>query len=143
MYIFNLLLSEIVQIYLSGMSIYYYLFFSCFNIFQSVCLYLSLNVRFSFVWFQGGNIIEEADLQEIGIHNAADRQKLCSAAQNLPSIKPLTAYKETENFPKNVDEWLNSINLQEYSENFSNNNITDMNRALKLWEVELNTVSFI
>ncbi|XP_035214092.1 ankyrin repeat and SAM domain-containing protein 1A-like [Stegodyphus dumicola] len=95
---------------------------------------------FDDVNFLGGKILEEVDLLEIGIHNASDRQKLCSSAQKLPSIQPVNKYKGTENFPKSVDEWLKSINLQEYSENFSNNNITDMDRALKLWEVELNTV---
>ncbi|GFY65001.1 ankyrin repeat and sterile alpha motif domain-containing protein 1B [Trichonephila inaurata madagascariensis] len=90
--------------------------------------------------FMGGNILEEADLQEIGVHNAIDRQKLCTFAQKLPSIQPISTYRETEKFPKSVDEWLKSINLMEYNENFSNNNITDMDRALKLWEVELNTV---
>ncbi|KAG8201362.1 hypothetical protein JTE90_016838 [Oedothorax gibbosus] len=95
---------------------------------------------FDDIKFLGGNIVEEVDLQEIGIHNDGDRQKLCTAAQNLPAIQPITAFKGTEKFPQSVDDWLKSINLQEYSENFSNNNITDMNRALKLWEVELNTV---
>ncbi|GIY92453.1 ankyrin repeat and sterile alpha motif domain-containing protein 1B [Caerostris extrusa] len=90
--------------------------------------------------FMGGNILEEADLQEIGIHNATDRQKLCTLAQKMSPVQPINTLKGTENFPQSVDEWLKSINLLEYSENFSNNNITNMDRALKLWEVELNTV---
>lgn len=86
-------------------------------------------------------MFDDADLQEIGIQNAADRQKLIISAQQLPSVQPINKLKGTDKFPCSVDEWLKSINLIEYSDNFANNNITDMDRALKLWEVELNTVS--
>lgn len=86
-------------------------------------------------------MLDDADLQEIGIQNAADRQKLIASAQQLPAVQPINKLKGTEKFPSSVAEWLKSLNLLEYSENFINNNITDMDRALKLWEVELNTVS--
>ncbi|XP_054709264.1 ankyrin repeat and sterile alpha motif domain-containing protein 1B-like [Uloborus diversus] len=95
---------------------------------------------FDDVNFLGGNIIEDADLIEIGVQNEKDRNKLCAFAQKLPSVIPLSKMRENGSFPQSVDEWLNSINLLEYSDNFANNNITDMERALKLWEVELNTV---
>lgn len=88
-------------------------------------------------------MLDDADLQEISIHNAADRQKLIASAQQLPAVQPVTKLKGTEHFPRSVDEWLKSLNLIEYSENFANNNITDMDRALKLWEVELNTVGLL
>lgn len=94
-------------------------------------------------FMQGGKMLDDADLQEISIQNAADRQKLIASAQQLPAVQPVTKLKGTEHFPHSVDEWLKSLNLIEYSENFSNNNITDMDRALKLWEVELNTVRLL
>ncbi|XP_042897081.1 ankyrin repeat and SAM domain-containing protein 1A [Parasteatoda tepidariorum] len=95
---------------------------------------------FDDVNFLGGKMIEEQDLLDIGIVNALHRQKLCSAAQNLPAVQPINLLRASDEFPQSVDSWLKSLNLSEYSDNFSNNNITDMDRALKLWEVELNTV---
>lgn len=88
-------------------------------------------------------MLDDIDLQEIGIHNAADRQQLIVSSQHLPSVEPIGKLKNSDSFPESVDEWLHSLNLIEYSENFANNNITDMHRALKLWEVELNTVGFV
>lgn len=41
---------------------------------------------------QGGNIIEDQDLQEIGIKDDKHRQQIIEAAKSLPKVKPISEF---------------------------------------------------
>ncbi|XP_065584477.1 ankyrin repeat and SAM domain-containing protein 1A-like isoform X2 [Artemia franciscana] len=83
--------------------------------------------------FLGSGLLEEDVLLEIGVVNSAHRHAIASAASQLTAdfIKPL---------PSSVEQWLASLNLSQYIDNFKNNLCCDMDKVVKLWEIELVTV---
>lgn len=86
--------------------------------------------------FLGGNIIEDQDLQEIGIKDEKHRRQIIEAAKSLPKVKPISA----DNMPSSVEEWLRSLHLIEYYDTFISHKYDRMERVQHLWEVELSTV---
>ena len=89
--------------------------------------------------FQGGNVMEDCDLLEIGVTNALHRDQIISLAKSLAPVKQLT--KKKDNLQgMTVDDWLKSLDLFEYKDNFKSNGFNDMERVINLWEVELSTV---
>lgn len=91
---------------------------------------------FYFLFFQGGNILDDEDLLEMGVLDQGHRQKILDSCHNLPALRPIG-----DKGPESVGEWLRSLHLDQYLDTFRRNGYDDMARARKLWEVELNSVS--
>ncbi|XP_055998045.1 ankyrin repeat and sterile alpha motif domain-containing protein 1B-like isoform X10 [Ostrea edulis] len=86
--------------------------------------------------FLGKNIMEDGDLETIGITSSEHRKKILDSAKSLSQITPI----DPDNLPPSVSEWLNSLHLSDRTETFVNKNFDTMERVLKLWEVELTSV---
>jgi len=80
--------------------------------------------------------MDDTDLMEIGVTNASHRDRIISEAKHLPNVKLLTKSDEQ----MTVDQWLQSLKLNEYKHSFKSNGYSEMSRVRNLWEVELNTV---
>ncbi|XP_041113226.1 ankyrin repeat and sterile alpha motif domain-containing protein 1B-like isoform X1 [Polyodon spathula] len=89
---------------------------------------------FDNVQFMGSNVVEDQDLLEIGILNSAHRQRFLQAIRLLPRVRPI-GYDG--NNPTSVAEWLESIDLGDYTKSFLVNGYTSMDLVKKIWEVEL------
>ncbi|KAF3859249.1 hypothetical protein F7725_021647 [Dissostichus mawsoni] len=84
--------------------------------------------------FRGSNVVEDQDLLEIGILNSAHRQRLLQAIRLLPRVRPV-GYDG--NNPTSVAEWLESLELGDYTKSFLINGYTSMELVKKIWEIEL------
>uniref|UniRef100_A0A8C9VXK4 Ankyrin repeat and sterile alpha motif domain containing 1B n=1 Tax=Scleropages formosus TaxID=113540 RepID=A0A8C9VXK4_SCLFO len=89
---------------------------------------------FDNVQFMGSNVVEDQDLLEIGILNSAHRQRLLQAIRLLPRVRPI-GYDG--NNPTSVAEWLESLELGDYTKAFLVNGYTSMELVKKIWEIEL------
>ncbi|XP_035281362.1 ankyrin repeat and sterile alpha motif domain-containing protein 1B-like isoform X7 [Anguilla anguilla] len=89
---------------------------------------------FDSVQFMGSNVVEDQDLLEIGILNSAHRQRLLQAIRLLPRVRPV-GYDG--NNPTSVAEWLESLELGDYTKSFLINGYTSMELVKKIWEIEL------
>ncbi|KAF4791542.1 hypothetical protein TURU_129254 [Turdus rufiventris] len=88
----------------------------------------------------GSNVMEDQDLLEIGILNSGHRQRILQAIQLLPKMKQIghDGYN-----PSSVAEWLDSIELGDYTKSFLINGYTSMDLVKKIWEIELINVIMI
>uniref|UniRef100_A0A673IT96 Ankyrin repeat and sterile alpha motif domain-containing protein 1B-like n=1 Tax=Sinocyclocheilus rhinocerous TaxID=307959 RepID=A0A673IT96_9TELE len=93
-----------------------------------------LSNGFDNVQFMGSNVVEDQDLLEIGILNSAHRQRLLQAIRLLPRVRPI-GYDG--NNPTSVAEWLESLELGDYTKSFLINGYTSMELVKKIWEIEL------
>uniref|UniRef100_F7AY43 Ankyrin repeat and sterile alpha motif domain containing 1B n=1 Tax=Monodelphis domestica TaxID=13616 RepID=F7AY43_MONDO len=93
---------------------------------------------FDNVQFMGSNVMEDQDLLEIGILNSGHRQRILQAIQLLPKMRPIG---HDGYHPTSVAEWLDSIELGDYTKSFLINGYTSMDLLKKIWEVELINVS--
>ncbi|CAH0719150.1 unnamed protein product, partial [Brenthis ino] len=89
-------------------------------------------------------ILNENDLREMGIEEN-DRQKILESAKQLPlKIAEISNNYNNNNISKNqnesVDDWLRTINLEQYSDTFRRHLYVDMDRVRRIWEVELTAV---
>ncbi|KAM4670799.1 ankyrin repeat and sterile alpha motif domain-containing protein 1B isoform 4-T4 [Amazona ochrocephala] len=89
---------------------------------------------FDNVQFMGSNVMEDQDLLEIGILNSGHRQRILQAIQLLPKMKQIghDGYN-----PASVAEWLDSIELGDYTKSFLINGYTSMDLVKKIWDIEL------
>uniref|UniRef100_A0A8D0CJQ6 Ankyrin repeat and sterile alpha motif domain-containing protein 1B-like n=1 Tax=Scleropages formosus TaxID=113540 RepID=A0A8D0CJQ6_SCLFO len=85
----------------------------------------------------GSNVVEDQDLLEIGILNSAHRQRLLQAIRLLPKVLPVGC---DGNNPTSVAEWLESLQLRNYTQSFLINGYTSMELVKKIWEAELISV---
>lgn len=97
--------------------------------------------------FQNG-IIEENDLREMGVEESERAKILDSAKQLSLKITEISNNYNNNNMSKlqnsiqteSVEQWLKSINLEQYSETFRKHLYADMDRVRRIWEVELTAV---
>ncbi|XP_029338837.1 ankyrin repeat and sterile alpha motif domain-containing protein 1B [Mus caroli] len=89
---------------------------------------------FDSVQFMGSNVMEDQDLLEIGILNSGHRQRILQAIQLLPKMRPIG---HDGYHPTSVAEWLDSIELGDYTKAFLINGYTSMDLLKKIWELEL------
>ncbi|XP_075790057.1 ankyrin repeat and sterile alpha motif domain-containing protein 1B isoform X4 [Pelodiscus sinensis] len=89
---------------------------------------------FDNVQFMGSNVMEDQDLLEIGILNSGHRQRILQAIQLLPKMKQIgnDGYN-----PTSVADWLDSIELGDYTKSFLINGYTSMDLVKKIWDSEL------
>ncbi|KAK7477301.1 hypothetical protein BaRGS_00031489, partial [Batillaria attramentaria] len=86
--------------------------------------------------FLGGKIMEDQDLTTIGITNEDHRAAIVSAASRLPPVQPI----DQKALPESVESWLETLRLGQYLDTFVSHKYDTMQRVVKLWELELNTV---
>lgn len=89
--------------------------------------------------FLSNNVLEEQDLEVIGVKTAEHRKKILDATKILPDIQPI----DPDNPPDTVEQWLNSLHLSQYLDTFISHKCDSMDRVLQLWELELNNVLHI
>uniref|UniRef100_A0AAY5EF71 Ankyrin repeat and sterile alpha motif domain containing 1A n=1 Tax=Electrophorus electricus TaxID=8005 RepID=A0AAY5EF71_ELEEL len=82
--------------------------------------------------FMGSNVMEEQDLREIGITDAAHRRKLLNAARTLPKVKTLGCDGSTS-----LSSWLDSLGLTEYLPSFLTSGYRTLDCVKNLWELEI------
>ncbi|XP_046569449.1 ankyrin repeat and SAM domain-containing protein 1A-like isoform X4 [Haliotis rubra] len=91
--------------------------------------------------FLGGNVMEEQDLESIGITDTEHRTKLLKAANSLPKLEPIgRSLRDQAKLPPSVEEWLKSLRLEQYLDTFNNHKYNTMERVVKVWELELTSV---
>lgn len=97
--------------------------------------------------FQNG-VIDDNDLREMGVEEV-ERTKILEASKQLPpKISEISNNYNNNNInnkiynhhSESVDEWLKTINLEQYSETFRKHLYVDMDRVRRIWEVELTAV---
>ncbi|XP_050410780.1 ankyrin repeat and SAM domain-containing protein 1A isoform X2 [Patella vulgata] len=86
--------------------------------------------------FLGNSILEDSELESIGIKVVEHRKKILDSAKLLPSLQPI----DQNNLPASVEEWLKTIQLEDYWDTFKSHGYDSMERVVKLWELELSTV---
>lgn len=83
------------------------------------------------------NILEEQDLEQIGVLSHEHRQKILQATKSLPPLKPI----DPDDPPPSVKEWLESLALPDYLETFTTHGYDTMEKVQSiLWELQLRTV---
>ncbi|KAL3841322.1 hypothetical protein ACJMK2_019484, partial [Sinanodonta woodiana] len=87
--------------------------------------------------FLGADIMEDQDLEQIGVLSYEDRRKILEMAKSSPKLTPI----DFANPPSSVEEWLSSIHLLDYCDKFRSHNYDTMDKVKSiLWELELRTV---
>lgn len=85
-------------------------------------------------------ILEESDLILMNI-SKVDGENLLKAIEMLPKALPLKIKNNLiNNNVVNVDQWLKTIKLEEYSDIFRKHLYTEMDRICRIWEIELQAV---
>lgn len=79
--------------------------------------------------------MELGELEELGISRRDHLSRILELAKTLPVMKQLD-----KDANLTVDQWLHSLKLIEYSDNFKDSGFTDVDRCRKIWEVELNAL---
>lgn len=103
-------------------------------------LYTLIANGFDNLNFLGGGLMEDQDLQEIGIQDESHRKLLLEAAKCLPKMKSIGDGDEHVPVPSSISEWLRSLVLSDYIQNFTEKGKTTMEKIRGLWEVELENV---
>ncbi|XP_069489589.1 ankyrin repeat and SAM domain-containing protein 1A isoform X3 [Ambystoma mexicanum] len=88
---------------------------------------------FDDVRFLASNVMEDQDLQEIGIIDPQHRRKLLQAARALPKVRPLGS---DGNSQPSVSSWLESLGLQHYIHSFLSSGYSSIDMVKNLWELE-------
>ncbi|KAG8221866.1 hypothetical protein J437_LFUL003242 [Ladona fulva] len=85
-------------------------------------------------------VMEEGDLRSMGITDEGHASHIWAAAARLPKALPRFG-TEGRPPPASVEHWLRALRLEKtYAETFRKNMLTDVDRLLRIWEVELTTV---
>ena len=82
--------------------------------------------------------MDDSDLLEIGIINAAHRDVILCAAAHLPQAAPKLTKAEIKTLT--VPEWLSMLRLDQYCAAFERNGMTELRKVHNIWELELETV---
>ncbi|CAG0915999.1 unnamed protein product [Notodromas monacha] len=121
-----------------------------------------LSNGFDNVQFLGNGILEESDLEEMGIRDPRTRRKILEQAGKLPckltsvkssattstsltnkSVKSFTTDQDHHHHQQQhfltVESWLCFLGLESYAPKFRLSKVSDMNAVRRLWEVELTT----
>uniref|UniRef100_A0A671SG47 Ankyrin repeat and SAM domain-containing protein 1A-like n=1 Tax=Sinocyclocheilus anshuiensis TaxID=1608454 RepID=A0A671SG47_9TELE len=80
----------------------------------------------------GSNVMEDRNLQEIGITDPGHRKKILHAAKSLPKVAPLGCDGSTS-----LSSWLETLGLGEYLHNFLSSGYRTLDCVKNLWELEI------
>ncbi|XP_019911085.1 ankyrin repeat and SAM domain-containing protein 1A isoform X5 [Esox lucius] len=82
--------------------------------------------------YMGSNVMEDADLRDMGITDPGHRKKILHAARSLPKVKALGCDGSTS-----LSTWLDVLGLQEYLPNFLSSGYRTLDCVKNLWELEI------
>ncbi|XP_077597033.1 ankyrin repeat and SAM domain-containing protein 1A isoform X2 [Stigmatopora nigra] len=82
--------------------------------------------------YMGSNVMEDRDMEEIGIANPSHRKKILHAAHTLPKVKALGS-----DGSNSLSSWLESLGLNEYLHNFLSSGYCSLDCVKNLWELEI------
>uniref|UniRef100_A0A671SG39 Ankyrin repeat and SAM domain-containing protein 1A-like n=1 Tax=Sinocyclocheilus anshuiensis TaxID=1608454 RepID=A0A671SG39_9TELE len=82
--------------------------------------------------FDDLNVMEDRNLQEIGITDPGHRKKILHAAKSLPKVKALGCDGSTS-----LSSWLETLGLGEYLHNFLSSGYRTLDCVKNLWELEI------
>uniref|UniRef100_A0A8C1SA33 Ankyrin repeat and sterile alpha motif domain containing 1Ab n=1 Tax=Cyprinus carpio TaxID=7962 RepID=A0A8C1SA33_CYPCA len=82
--------------------------------------------------YMGSNVMEDEDLQGIGITDPGHRKKILHAAKSLPKVKALGCDGSTS-----LSSWLETLGLGEYLHNFLSSGYRTLDCVKNLWELEI------
>ncbi|KAJ7998669.1 hypothetical protein DPEC_G00207280 [Dallia pectoralis] len=82
--------------------------------------------------YMGSNVMDDADLGDIGITDPGHRKKILHAARSLPKVKALGGDGSTS-----LPTWLDVLGLQEYLPNFLSSGYRTLDCVKNLWELEI------
>ena len=82
--------------------------------------------------------MDDSDLLEIGIINAAHREVILKAAQRFQKFTPKLTKAEIKTI--SVPEWLSMLKLDQYRESFQRNGMSELRKVHNIWELELETM---
>ncbi|PIK60434.1 putative ankyrin repeat and sterile alpha motif domain-containing protein 1B-like [Apostichopus japonicus] len=88
----------------------------------------------------GNGIMEDQDLKEIGIQDECHRKLLLEATKLLPKMKSIGEGGDHVPIPSSITEWLRSLVLSDYIQNFTEKGKTTMEKVRGLWDVEMENV---
>lgn len=118
-------------------------------------------LSWKYSYFLQNGVLNEPDLQEMGVNSEEDRSKLLESIKELPAkikdirVSPVNnnnnnnnntnnnnnnEAQEHCNEPQTVDEWLKLLELNCYADTFRKHLYTEMERVRNIWEVELTAV---
>ncbi|XP_052798445.1 ankyrin repeat and sterile alpha motif domain-containing protein 1B-like isoform X2 [Mya arenaria] len=88
--------------------------------------------------FLDPRVLEEQDLEQIGVLAHGDRQKILASTKALPQLMPI----DTVNPPASVEEWLTGLHLRpEYLDTFLSHGYDTIDKVQSiLWDIQLRTV---
>ncbi|XP_028416453.1 ankyrin repeat and SAM domain-containing protein 1A-like [Dendronephthya gigantea] len=87
--------------------------------------------------FLAGGILEEQDLLEMGVLDPDYRKTIIDHVGEL-SLPPRVGQNGFE--PKTVEEWLNTLHLDDYLDIFHQKGYDKMDRIKQMWELEMESV---
>ncbi|XP_071832043.1 ankyrin repeat and sterile alpha motif domain-containing protein 1B-like isoform X2 [Apostichopus japonicus] len=103
-------------------------------------LYTLIANGFDNLNFLGNGIMEDQDLKEIGIQDECHRKLLLEATKLLPKMKSIGEGGDHVPIPSSITEWLRSLVLSDYIQNFTEKGKTTMEKVRGLWDVEMENV---
>ncbi|KAF4524671.1 hypothetical protein B566_EDAN009515 [Ephemera danica] len=84
-------------------------------------------------------VLQPSDLAEMGVTDPEHVSTITDALEQLP--QQLQRFgRNGARAPNTVDEWLRAIRLECYTETFRKHLYTDMQRVLRIWDVEVTTL---
>jgi hypothetical protein len=84
-------------------------------------------------------VLQPSDLAEMGVTDPEHVSTITDAVEDLP--QQLQRFgRNGARAPNSVDEWLRAIRLECYTETFRKHLYTDMQRVLRIWDVEVTTL---
>jgi len=91
------------------------------------------------VHFIGGGVMTKDDLNEIGIEDTKDCSVLIDSLKDRDNLFDFDNNGEPRKSLVNLklEDWLRKINLEQYSNHFQENLITEMDRIINIWDEEL------
>lgn len=88
--------------------------------------------------FQRG-VLQPSDLTEMGVTEPEHVTNITTSVEQLP--QQLQRFgRNGARVPASVDDWLKAIRLECYAETFRKHLYTDMQRVLRIWDVEVTTL---
>ncbi|CAL8351215.1 unnamed protein product [Gadus morhua 'NCC'] len=81
---------------------------------------------------QGGNVMEDQDLRDMGITDPGHRKKILHAARSFPKVKALGGDGSSS-----LATWLDGLGLHEYLPNFLSSGYRTLDCVKNLWELEI------
>ncbi|PIK41388.1 putative ankyrin repeat and sterile alpha motif domain-containing protein 1B-like [Apostichopus japonicus] len=92
-------------------------------------LYTLIANGFDNLNFLGNGIMEDQDLKEIGIQDECHRKLLLEATKLLPKMKSIGEGGDHVPIPSSITEWLRSLVLSDYIQNFTEKGKTTMGES--------------